>query len=245
VGEWVRDFFDERYAAAVMDAVPAGVTDMHARWVVGLLGLKVGQRVLDIPCGTGCLALALTKAGLQVTGVDLSQRYVEQARERARSQGLDVRLLCADMREISFQAEFDAAVCWGDSLGYFPDAETLRFCSRLHEALRPGGGLVAEFTNKAWLARARLPEAEIVTCGMRVRQSGHYDAARSRFVATWVYTGADGAISRQLSMRVYSRTELRALLRSAGFRNVQFRQSYPTFGPASRDSQQIAAVARR
>jgi 23S rRNA (uracil1939-C5)-methyltransferase len=57
---------------------------------------RPGERALDLYCGVGALALALARAGAQVTGVEESPRAVEDARENARRHGLDARFLAGD-----------------------------------------------------------------------------------------------------------------------------------------------------
>jgi len=245
VSEWFEEFFDESCADAFLDALPAQVNDAHARLAADLLGIGRGSRVLDVPCGTGRLALPLARMGMAVTGVDLMPLYLERAAARAKQEELAVRLVCRDMRRVEFHEEFDATINWGDSIGYFDDAETLGFCRRVLAALRPGGGFLIECTNRAWLRRAKLSDAEVVTRGLRIRQSGRYDPAARRFLASWTYTRGEQATTRHLSMRVYGRGELLAVLRAAGFRGVTFSQSYPVPGPAARDSQRLIAVARR
>src|SRR5690348_13511941 len=59
---------------------------LHRRWkrqVLGLAGPLMGARVLDLCCGTGDLALALTSRGASVVGLDFSQRMIEVAASRA------------------------------------------------------------------------------------------------------------------------------------------------------------------
>src|SRR5215218_1426015 len=55
------------------------------------LNLKPGMRVLDVACGTGNLALPAARAGAIVTGVDIAPNLVEQARENAKLQGLNIQ----------------------------------------------------------------------------------------------------------------------------------------------------------
>jgi cyclopropane-fatty-acyl-phospholipid synthase len=74
------------------------------RHVGAKLLLKPGQKVLDMGCGWGGLALHLaTDAGVDVTGVTLSEEQHRLASERARSHGLDrhVRFFLKDFREVS------------------------------------------------------------------------------------------------------------------------------------------------
>lgn len=54
-------------------------------------------KALDIGCGRGHWAIELAKRGWEVTGVDLSPRAVEQARELAAKEGVDVRFLVGDI----------------------------------------------------------------------------------------------------------------------------------------------------
>ncbi|MEM8925340.1 MAG: methyltransferase domain-containing protein [Actinomycetota bacterium] len=51
--------------------------------LIDLLGLRPGDRVLDVGCGPGRHALGLAAAGLEVTGIDISAEFVAIARESA------------------------------------------------------------------------------------------------------------------------------------------------------------------
>ncbi len=83
------------------------------------LRLEPGGRILDVPCGTGRVGRRLAAKGYDVVGVDITERFLEEARRA----GLTVER--ADMRELPFDAEFDAAVCMWGSFGYFDDEGNL------------------------------------------------------------------------------------------------------------------------
>lgn len=113
-------------------------TEQEVAFLVEVLGLVPGQRVLDLGCGPGRHARALAARGIEVLGLDISERFVGLAAADAPPGASFVR---ADAREMTFDGEFDAAIslCQG-AFGLVPgeDGEVLR---RLVRAVRPGGRL--------------------------------------------------------------------------------------------------------
>lgn len=138
---WFEPVADHLGAAYLRYSFTKG-TGQEVGFLVGALGLVPGQRVLDVGCGPGRHAYALAGAGLEVVGVDISQRFVDLASEGAPP---GARFERADARALSFDAEFDAAIslCQGAfGLAGGPgapldvDAEVLAGIAR---ALKPGG----------------------------------------------------------------------------------------------------------
>ncbi|HKR36471.1 MAG TPA: tetratricopeptide repeat protein [Steroidobacteraceae bacterium] len=103
--------------------------------------------ILDAGCGTGLCGPLLQPLRHRLTGVDLSARMLEHARERGGYDELAVGELCAFMR--SHPAQFDAVVS-ADTLVYFGALEEA--CAAAHATLRDGGLLV--FTLEALLDEA-------------------------------------------------------------------------------------------
>lgn len=56
-------------------------TRQEVDFIVAALGLEVGDRILDIGCGPGRHALELAERGMRVHGIDISETFVEIARE--------------------------------------------------------------------------------------------------------------------------------------------------------------------
>jgi ubiquinone/menaquinone biosynthesis C-methylase UbiE len=104
------------------------------------LGLDPSSRVLDVACGAGASAIAITREfGCHVVGVDLSEANLAKARTRARTEGLEGELefRSMDAEELAFEdGTFDATIieC---ALCTFPDKE--RALAEMHRVLRPGG----------------------------------------------------------------------------------------------------------
>ncbi len=105
------------------------------------LRLRRGQRLLDIGCGWGGLAIyAARHYGAKVTGVTLSERQAEMARARVAEAGLEdeVSIHVCDYRELNTAEYFDAIVSVGMAEHVGPD-HLAGYFARAAWLLKPGG----------------------------------------------------------------------------------------------------------
>lgn len=103
--------------------------------VFELLGIRPGERILDLGCGDGVLTQKIAAAGAEVTGVDSSPAMIEAAKRS----GLDARLVPAE--SLPFQGDFDA-VFSNAALHWMSDQDAVVGC--VFRALKPCGRFVAE-----------------------------------------------------------------------------------------------------
>ena len=74
-------------------------------------GIKAGQTVLDVACGTGVVAVTAARAGARVTGFDLTPELLEHARENARLANVSIEFHEGDVEQLPFADEsFDVVV---------------------------------------------------------------------------------------------------------------------------------------
>ena len=106
-----------------------------------LKGLPAGAHILDLCCGTGQLARALTDRGYQVTGLDGSEEMIRFARENAP----DADFIVDDARSFSSPDAYHAAVSAFDSLNHVMTLAELAsvFCN-VSAALHEGGPFLFE-----------------------------------------------------------------------------------------------------
>ena len=72
----------------------------------------------------------------------------------------------------------------------------------------------------------------------------HFDARTQRTRATWTFRRGGTIERRRLSIRLYNGTEIRALLREAGFRDIRF-FGHPLVGRFTRHSPRFIAIGKR
>ena len=139
------DFFldaDHQYSCAYFSNGTTSLEGAQAakkRHIAAKLLLKPGQRVLDIGCGWGGLALDLARDhGVEVTGITLSDKQLEAARERAAQAGLADRVHFELKDYRSVDGRFDRIV----SVGMFEHVgprNYREFFAKLGDLLAPKG----------------------------------------------------------------------------------------------------------
>jgi cyclopropane-fatty-acyl-phospholipid synthase len=142
---------DKQYSCAYFtdpaNSLEQAQTDKKAH-IAAKLALEPGQRVLDIGCGWGGMALYLHKvAGVDVLGVTLSERQLKVARERAERAGVSdrVRFELIDYRHID--ETFDRIVSVGmfEHVGH---AHYEEFFAKCRELLKPDGVMLLHTIGK-------------------------------------------------------------------------------------------------
>ncbi len=214
--------------------------------IVSLLGLASGASVLDLCCGPGRHSLELARRGLSVTGVDLTQVYLDKLRTQAAERNLSIEVVRADMRDFRRPGAFDATLNLYSSFGYFEDPEDdLRVLRNLHASLKPGGKLLMDMQGKEPLARKfqerdwhTLPEGAGYLLEERRLHSGW-----GWLDIRWTLIAEDGPPKTyDFGLRLYSGTELKASLLKAGFSSVALYGGFDAT-PYDLDARRLVALA--
>jgi SAM-dependent methyltransferase len=104
------------------------------------LDVAPGTRMLDVACGAGQIAIPAARAGARVTGVDIASNLIEQARARARAEGVDARFDEGDAEALPYEdASFDLVTSLIGAM-FAPRPE--RVAAELLRVCRPGGRIV-------------------------------------------------------------------------------------------------------
>jgi SAM-dependent methyltransferase len=102
-------------------------------------GIRPGEVVIDVACGTGNVAIPAAAAGAHVTGVDLTPRMLEVARKRAADAGVEVEWTEGDAEDLPFEDGRADVVVSSFGCMFAPRHEVV--ADELARVLRPGGRL--------------------------------------------------------------------------------------------------------
>lgn len=186
----------------------------YAPWFTDALDYRsaAGLAVLDVGCGQGIDVVQYARAGADVTGIDLTPRHVELAREHVDALGLTATIALGDAEQLRFGDRTFDRVSSNGVLHHTPDIDAA--LREIHRVLKPGGEARVLVYNRRsfhyWLF-------QVWHQGIRNRQlfsEGSMAGVLSRGVER-------SSIGARPLVRVFSPRQVTRMLRAAGFENVR------------------------
>jgi len=243
--EWYKDeSFWTAFACVMFDqkrwAEVPGVCDL----IEDILGKpRPGDTpILDALCGVGRISTEMASRGYRMTGVDLSPRFLEAARES--SAGLDCEFIESDIRDFSRPGAFKLALNLYNSFGYLESPEEdLRMLQAIRQSLAPGGLFIMQVFGKETVARDFKDnewwERDGVTVLAESRVVGAWEGLRSH----WRVIDGDRTDEYGFDQRLYSGSELRRALEESGFSDVSVHGALD-LRPYDQEADDLVAIGR-
>ena len=206
-GHWFEGLADVMGPSYLRYSFTKG-TEQEVGFLAEALTLRPGDSMLDVGCGPGRHCLAFARRGITVTGVDISQTFVDLATESAQAESLPALFRRTDARELDDEGRFDAVIslCQGGFglLGRDEDgAADGDVLTRMARALKPGGRLALS----AFSAYFQLRHLE---------DSDSFDAATGVNHELTEVRGEAGAVPADLWTTCFTPRELRLLAERGG-----------------------------
>jgi trans-aconitate methyltransferase len=155
--KWNAELYDDKHAFVFQ----------YGESVLELLGIKPGERILDLGCGTGHLTNEIKEHGAEAVGIDASADMI--ARASKEHPGVDFRV--ADGADFHFDKPFDT-VFSNAALHWIPKADEAIKC--VYESLKPGGRFVAEMGGKGNVEHMMAATRKVLI------QHGYYNLAERK-----------------------------------------------------------------
>jgi SAM-dependent methyltransferase len=117
-----------------------------------LLGDIKGKSVLHLQCHFGQDSISLSRMGAKVTGIDLSDKAVDTARDLAKKCGTDTEFICTDVYNLPnvLNEKFDIVFTSYGTIGWLPDLK--QWANVVSHFLKQEGEFVmAEFHPLVWM----------------------------------------------------------------------------------------------
>jgi demethylmenaquinone methyltransferase / 2-methoxy-6-polyprenyl-1,4-benzoquinol methylase len=173
------------------------------RWKRRLVSLAAAgprTRALDLACGTGDIAYALSDRGTRIVGLDITPRMIQLARAKHRDAArVNPEFLVGDMMALPFRDSTFDVVTTGYGIRNVPQIAAA--LAEIHRVLRPGGVLLSlDFNRPANPVVRWIYLVYLTLVGSTVGLVLHGDADTYRYIPESIrrYPGADAvcAIAR-------------------------------------------------
>jgi SAM-dependent methyltransferase len=210
--EWYEESFGNDYLIVYKHRDLLGARDEVKR-MMDWLHVPQGAEVFDLCCGMGRHSMALTEFGYRVTGMDLSEVLLREAK-KLDSQG-QVRWLQGDMRKVPLVRTFDVVVNLFTSFGYFEDdRENEQVLLEIHRLLKPGGKFIIDFLNPGYVRTHLVPLSERSEEGLLIREER---SVEDDFVRKTIHIAQEGAPDRHYTeqVKLYDRAAFESMLKAA------------------------------
>jgi len=213
---WWENFFHGVALDFWRAAISKEQTRAEADFINHQLQLPIGARVLDVPCGNGRLSIELGAFGFELTGVDIAEEFLAEAKRKSEARGVKVDWRNNEMRSLPWTNEFAGAFCFGNSFGYLDDEGNAEFLKALSQTLKVGARFIIDAPAIAECLLPHVLEQRTIQLGdITATIDTRYDHEQGRMFNDFTFT-RDGIDDRRpSSQRIYTYRELAELLRAA------------------------------
>jgi len=214
--EWWKKYFDEHYLKLYSYTEKSAASEVDA--ILRMLNITRPSRILDLCCGFGRHSIILAKKGHQVTGLDLSEKFLQKARDKADMLNLRLELEQRDMRDIQHMNEFDAVINLFTAFGFFDsEADDLMVLQGISRALKPDGQFLIDTINRDNVIYSRQTQTWTIENGLVVLEERFFDFFKSRLEIAHHLVENSG-VKRKLesSFRLYTLREMLDMFSRAG-----------------------------
>lgn len=206
--EWWKKYFDDNYLKlySYTEQTAPGEVD----GILRMLNIQPPGKILDLCCGFGRHSLVLARKGFEITGLDLSEKFLQEARERADKLGLRLNLEACDMRQIQHVNEFDAIVNLFTAFGFFDsELEDLMVLKGVERALKRDGQFLIDTINRDYVIHSLQTQRWTINNGTVILEERFFDYFKSRLEIVHHLVESKGDKRKlESSFRLYTLNEM-------------------------------------
>lgn len=188
-----------------------------------IAGLKDGSCVLDACCALGRISIELALLNLKVCGVDITQAFLDCAKESAEDEEVELNLINCDMRKFKSKSKFDCAINVYNSFGYCDKKEDdYKIIDSIYKSLKKDGTFILECISREtairWFTEGEWFERDGKTVLTEFKPVGSWEGLSSK----WILIDNKGKRTEHTFVqRLYSAAELRDKLLEKGFSSAK------------------------
>lgn len=244
---WNESFFNLFYQELFMSRTQERL-EYETSLIAQITSMKPSDSIADFCCGIGDLLNTFSQKGYDAYGVDFSDEYVQAARNRF---NLD-NVFKGDALTYDFNKQFDVAINWYSSFGYFDDQSNQVLLNNIHCQLKPGGRFVLEIFNSYDIIRTYTDKLEYDKSyqgkNVHVIRQSKLDLEKREIHQEWDFEYEGNIQHYSTTNKIYFIDDIINKMKMAGFKNISCFES-PTYdiilNPATLDSKRLLFIGEK
>ncbi len=219
---WYDEFFKEDYLKIYVPFLTEERTKTDVDFIVQVLNLPAGSKILDLACGYGRHTIPLAKMEYDMTGLDYTEKFIQMAEERAKSENVQIEFLVGDMRKIPFENHFAGVVSFFTSFGFFSDEENFEVLKGVSNSLKKEGKFLLDIINRDFVVKNfRAKDWDRLEDGTLVLEENILDLMTNRTKNYRTIIDKKGERTISFELRLYTLQELVSLLEKVDLKVIQ------------------------
>lgn len=202
----------------------------HLKFIYDHTDRERQLHILDMGCATGSMALALSREGHAVYGIDDDKQMIGSARKKKKEQGMIQypvfqQLDMARAGDVFEPGSFDVVTCFGNTLVHLSDEQDIeRLTGSVNRLLKAGGHFLFQVLHYDYILDHKIMELPRIENDAIVFKR-HYETrpdGRLDFVTRLHVKSEDRVIQNRLPLYPIRKNSLLGLLKRAGFQDIHF-----------------------
>lgn len=233
--------FDKEYIQFSSNYLTDERTHQEINSIVKHFGDQYISEILDLGCGSGRIAIKLAERGYKVTGLDWNKIAINLAKENDKMSL--VEFLHEDYHQLNYKYKFNCVLSWYTSFGYFSDSENNELLNKVFSALKSDGLFILDHPNRDRILKT-FQKHIVEEYNDDIMIDERFFNPLNGFLhqkRTFIIHGNIRKL--QYKIRLYTPSELVAILTLIGFREVAIKDE--NNDDFSLESKRMVIIARK
>ncbi|MGB9665673.1 MAG: class I SAM-dependent methyltransferase, partial [Ignavibacteria bacterium] len=151
--DWFKHWFNSHFYFLLYQKRNEEEAKLFFELIKKNISINSDWKILDFCCGYGRLSKVIAREGFYVTGVDLSEKFIQQAIEESKKENLSIEFINCDARNFNGNEKFNLGISFFTSFGYFSDEENELTFKNLVRSISKNGWIVFDYFNPDFVLR--------------------------------------------------------------------------------------------
>ena len=212
--DWFKNWFNSHHYFLLYQNRNEEEAEQFFELIKKNVPLQPDWKILDFCCGYGRLSKVIAREGYNVTGVDLSEKFIQRAIEESRKENLQIKFIKCDARSFFESEKYNLGISFFTSFGYFSDEENELTFQNLVRSILKNGWIAFDYFNAEYVLKNLVKNEDFEIDGYKINISRKIEGNRINKIIRII--SEDKTEEYVELVRIYSVEDLKDLFEKNG-----------------------------